>query len=103
MPKKGDNYDLVTANAVADHLNNATATYRQLPQDSSHSVGGIFGNTLIDINGVEGFRKTFSCLTSDVPTLSKRDEITINGDAYGVKSFDFLDPYRVLIVLSEFD
>lgn len=110
MPKKGDDFGVITAAVGVDHCNNATGIFspKQFAgfhgvngSSQSRAIKGIFGNEFVEINETESYAPIFDCEKSAVIDASHGAKITIRdlkqsigvgGTVYtvrGVKHDDF--------------
>ena len=79
MPKKGDDFDSLTAIAAIEHNSNANIT---LP--SAVVIRGIFAREYIETGSFEGYAPIITVKDTDYPTAAHDDALIINGNNYTV-------------------
>ena len=79
MPKKGDDFDSLTAIAAIEHNSNADIT---LP--STAIIRGIFSRDFIETGNFEGYAPIITVKDSDYLTVKHDDVLIVNGKNFTV-------------------
>lgn len=79
MPKKGDDYDSLTAIAAMEHNANVDIT---LP--TTAVIRGIFAREYIETGSFEGYAPIVTVKDIDYPTVSHDDVLLIKDESYSV-------------------
>ena len=79
MPKKGDDFDSLTAITAIEHTSNVDIT---LPDATT--IRGVFSREFIETGAFEGYAPIVTIKDTDYPNVVHDDALNIKGKSYSV-------------------
>ena len=79
MPKKGDNFDSLTAISAVEHNSNVDIT---LP--SALVIRGIFSREYSETSDFDGYAPIITVKDTDYPDVARKHVLSVNGKNYSV-------------------
>jgi len=94
MPKKGDDFDSITAAAAIEHNSNADIV---LPD--TIIIRGIYAREYVEIVGFEGYAPVVTVYKVDYLAAAKGDVISVNGKSFKLRAGPQSDGTGIVVLV----